>query len=53
MKLIHTIRETAVRRAEYQRTRAALESLPIDIALDLDIYRGDADRIARQAVYGA
>ncbi|MBC7156601.1 MAG: DUF1127 domain-containing protein [Rhodobacteraceae bacterium] len=39
--------------AEYRRTRAALERLPLDTALDLDIYPRDAARIARRAVYGA
>lgn len=53
MKLIQTLRARAARRAQYNRTRHALASLPLDTALDLDIYRGDADRIARQAVYGA
>ncbi len=38
---------------KYRRTAAELQKLPLDVALDLDIYRGDARRIARQAVYGA
>ncbi len=53
MKLLQTLRTRAAKRAQYLRTRDALASLPIDTALDLDIYRGDADRIARLAVYGA
>lgn len=36
----------------YLRTRRELASLPLDVALDLDIYPGDAARIARNAVYG-
>ena len=39
--------------ARYNRTRKALRSLPLDVALDLDIYPGDADHLARHAVYGA
>ncbi|MCX7890684.1 MAG: hypothetical protein N2422_13320 [Rhodobacteraceae bacterium] len=41
------------RRASYRRTVAAIRSMPLDVALDLDIYPGDAERIARRAVYGA
>lgn len=39
--------------AEYRRTVAAIQSMPLHVALDLDIFRGDAERIARHAVYGA
>lgn len=38
--------------AEYRRTKRELENLPLDVALDLDIYRADAARIAHKAVYG-
>jgi len=41
------------KRAAYRRTVRALRSMPLDTALDLDIYRGDAKDIARRAVYGA
>ena len=39
-------------RRECRRTAAELRRLPPDTALDLDIFRGDANRIARRAVYG-
>lgn len=41
------------KRADYRRTVAAIQSLPLRVALDLDIFPGDAQRIARNAVYGA
>ncbi|MFM2354683.1 MAG: hypothetical protein RLZZ528_419 [Pseudomonadota bacterium] len=41
------------RRSQYRRTVAALQSMPLHLALDLDIFPGDAERIARRAVYGA
>ena len=41
------------RRRQYNRTVREIERLPIDVALDLDLYRGDARHIARHAVYGA
>lgn len=53
MKLIDAIRAAASRRAAYRRTVAELLRLPVDTALDLDIYRGDVRRIAHRAVYGA
>jgi hypothetical protein len=46
------IREAAVTYARYRKTRDEIANLPLDVALDLDLYPGDADRIARNAVYG-
>ena len=40
------------KRAQYHRTVRELRSLPLDTALDLNIYQGDATRIAHRAVYG-
>lgn len=52
MTVFSHFRSAVQRRAAYRRTRNELRKLPLDVALDLDIYPGDADRIARQAVYG-
>ncbi|WP_309668149.1 hypothetical protein [Tabrizicola sp.] len=38
--------------ALYRQTRDEIANMPLDVALDLGIYRGDAERIAREAVYG-
>jgi len=44
---------TAVRdRARYRRTRDEIARMPIEIALDVGIYPGDAKAIARRTVYG-
>lgn len=51
-RLYETLRDRLDRRARYRRTLRELRSLPLDTALDLDIYHGDARRIASQAVYG-
>jgi uncharacterized protein YjiS (DUF1127 family) len=51
-QIITNIREAARKRAQYRETVTALESLPLDVALDLDIYPREAEKIARQAVYG-
>ena len=40
------------KRRAYHRTLNELRRLPLDTALDLDIYHGDAETIARKAVYG-
>ena len=48
MNLINSLRKRVV----YTNTVRELRNLPTDIALDLDIYPGDAERIAYRAVYG-
>ena len=50
--LISRFRDAAEKRAAYTRTVAEIRSMPLDVALDLGIYRGDAERIASRAVYG-
>jgi hypothetical protein len=52
MTVIEQLKSAAAKRAAYHRTVAELEAMPLEVALDLNIYRGDARRIARQAVYG-
>ncbi len=45
--------QSAIRtRAAYRQTVNQIRKLPIDVALDLDLYPGDAESIARRAVYG-
>jgi uncharacterized protein YjiS (DUF1127 family) len=51
MNIISTLKSAAQKRAAYSRTVAELQRLPLDVALDLGIHRGDARRIARMAVY--
>jgi uncharacterized protein YjiS (DUF1127 family) len=52
MTLFTSIRDALSKHAAYVRTRNEIREMPLHMALDLDIYRGDADLIARQAVYG-
>lgn len=40
------------RRRRYNRTVAELRALPLDVALDLNIDRDAAPKIAAKAVYG-
>jgi uncharacterized protein YjiS (DUF1127 family) len=46
------LKTTAANYALYRQTRNEIANLPAHIALDLGIYPGDAERIAREAVYG-
>ncbi|WP_420863205.1 hypothetical protein [Algirhabdus cladophorae] len=51
--IILTTLTTAVQKwMEYRNTLAELRAMPLNVALDLDIYRGDAKKIAAKAVYG-
>lgn len=45
-------RAYAAKHALYRRTRDEIARLSQSEALDLGIYPGDAERIARQAVWG-
>ena len=51
--LFHSLRSAAAKRAAYERTVAEIEAMSLDVALDLDIHRPDARKIAYKAVYGA
>jgi uncharacterized protein YjiS (DUF1127 family) len=51
--MIAHLRHSVTKYLAYRRTAAELQKLDLDTALDLDIYRPDARRIARRAVYGA
>lgn len=46
------IRDEAAKRALYRKTRNEIANLPRSVALDLGLLPEDADRIARQAVWG-
>lgn len=50
--LYDSLKTRLERRAQYRRTLRELRSMPLDVALDLDIDQGDAQRIAARAVYG-
>lgn len=51
-KLFERLKRTAHDVALYRRTRDEIARMPLDVALDLDIYPGDAAKIARKAVWG-
>ncbi|WP_210527725.1 hypothetical protein [Rubellimicrobium arenae] len=52
MSLLTHLRSAMEKRAAYRRTLHELRGIPAHLADDLNIYPGDAERLARQAVYG-
>ncbi len=50
--LLNTIQTRLRKRAAYARTVAELRAMPLDVAIDLDIYPPDAEKLAAKAVYG-
>lgn len=46
------LRNAMAKRRAYIRTKNEIEAMPLDIALDLNIDRADAARLASKAVYG-
>ncbi|MEL6689084.1 MAG: hypothetical protein AAFP28_02090 [Pseudomonadota bacterium] len=52
MTLFAQLKTSIEKHRAYTRTVHAIRSMPLDTALDLDIYQGDAEKIATRAVYG-
>ncbi|MFP7570461.1 hypothetical protein [Marivita sp. S2033] len=51
-QFMSSMRDRLSKRAAYNRTVREIREMPMDIALDLNIYPGDARKIAHKAVYG-
>lgn len=47
-----SILDAVAKRRQYLRTVSEIEAMPLDVALDLGIFREDARDIAAKAVYG-
>jgi uncharacterized protein YjiS (DUF1127 family) len=52
MTVFEMLKTAAANQARYLRTRDEIARMPMDVAIDLGIYPGDAEAIARKAVYG-
>ena len=50
--ILEKLRSRLNEQARFRQIRDEIAHMPLDVALDLDIYRGDADKIARKAVWG-
>lgn len=46
------LRTAAAKRAAYHQTARKIANMPLDVALDLGIFREDAQKIAWKHVYG-
>lgn len=51
-QIMSSLRDRLKKRAAYHRTVREIRAMPRDVALDLDIYPGDAEIIAARAIYG-
>lgn len=52
MGIFENLRDRAQKRAMYDRTVYELRRTSLDTQLDIGIYAGDIEEIARKAVYG-
>ncbi|MEM9320211.1 MAG: hypothetical protein AAGA70_14590 [Pseudomonadota bacterium] len=52
MSILSTIRTMQNRRSAYRKTVFEIEAMPLNTAIDLGLFREDAHKIARAAVYG-
>jgi uncharacterized protein YjiS (DUF1127 family) len=52
MTVIEKIRNARRKHAAYVRTRNEIARMPKEMGWDLNIFPGDAEKIAREAVYG-
>lgn len=50
--LVTRLRSAAAKRAAYNQTVEEISRMPLDVALDLGLFREDAHKIAYEAVYG-
>jgi hypothetical protein len=50
--ILNRLRARLHEQARYRAIRDEIARMPLDVALDLDIYPGDAERIAHKAVWG-
>ncbi|MBL4917826.1 hypothetical protein [Szabonella alba] len=50
--LLNSLKTALRNHARYVATRHEIERMPLDVALDLGIFREDAHSIARKAVWG-
>ncbi|MFA8440743.1 hypothetical protein [Yoonia sp.] len=52
MTVLNTVRTAVQKRVAYSRLKYELETMPVETAIDLGMFREDAGKIAAKAVYG-
>jgi hypothetical protein len=49
--IVNRLRDAAAKRAAYNTIVHEISAMPLDVAIDLGIFREDAHKIAYEAVY--
>ncbi|MEL6570350.1 MAG: hypothetical protein AAFQ64_01745 [Pseudomonadota bacterium] len=52
MSIISNIRNAYQKRAAYNRIKSEIANMPLATAIDLGIFKDDAQKIASKAIYG-
>ena len=52
MTVLNTVRTAVQKRVAYGRLKYELESMPLETAIDLGMFREDAAKIAAKSIYG-
>ena len=52
MTVLNTVRTAVQKRVAYSRLKYELETMSLETAIDLGMFREDAGKIASKAVYG-
>jgi uncharacterized protein YjiS (DUF1127 family) len=52
MTVLNTVRQSFQKRMAYLRTKSELRAMPLEVALDLGMFREDASKTAAKAIYG-
>lgn len=52
MTVLNHVRTAIEKRVAYSRLKHELETMPVETAIDLGMFREDARKIAAQAIYG-
>ncbi len=52
MTVLNTVRTVVQKRVAYSRLKHELETMPLETAIDLGMFREDAGKIASKAIYG-
>lgn len=52
MIVLTNVRHAIEKRARYMRTKAELANMPTQTAIDLGLFKEDAEKTAYRAVYG-
>ena len=52
MTALNTVRTAIAKRVAYSRLKRELRNMPLEVAIDLGMFREDAAKIAAKAIYG-